>query len=237
MKHGVFSIDLVLIMITVLSIFPYIFFKVRNKVPYPVKSTLKLEDYYILSILLTYIVMGGYQQYFWTKDNMLTDAITVPLTYLDTLIEKNDWWVYIYNFIYYIIFGFVLVSIKDYKHFVLLTSGAFLLMSGLTLIWYCIPNITPERMKTNKYILSKTQKIDNNKNNACPSAHVVFSVYSYYLLRHVIGEFYAIMIPIIISLSCLKTSQHVFLDVLLGIIYTYLVYNFVLKKVNPKIFT
>ena len=237
MKHGTFSIDLVLILITVLLIFPYLFFNVRNKVPYPVKSTLKLEDYYILSILLTYIVMGGYQQYFWTKDNMLTDAITVPVTYLDNIIEKNDWWVYIYNFIYYIIFGFVLVSIKDYKHFVLLTSGAFLLLSGLSIIWYTIPNITPERMKTNQYYLSKTQKIDNNKNNACPSAHVVFAMYSYYLLRGVIGEFYALLIPIIISISCIKTSQHVLLDILSGIIYTFIVYNFVLNKVNPTVFT
>ena len=69
MKHGTFSIDLVLMLIIVLIIFPYLFFKVRNKVPYPVKSSLKLKDFYILSILLTYLIIGGYQQYFWTKDN------------------------------------------------------------------------------------------------------------------------------------------------------------------------
>jgi hypothetical protein len=92
-------------------------------------------------------------------------------------------------------------------------------------------------MKTNKYFLSITQKIDNNNNNACPSAHVVFAMYSYYLLRGVIGEFYASLIPIIISISCLKTTQHVVLDILFGVIYSYIVYNFVLKKVNPTVFT
>lgn len=237
MKHGNFSIDLVFMLISVLLIFPYLFFNVRNKLPYPVKSSLKLQDFYILSILLTYLVIGGYQQYFWTKDNMLTDAITVPVTYLDNIIEKNDLWVYVYNFIYYLIFGFIIVSIKSYKHFAIIVIGAMVLMSGLTAIWYTIPNIVPERMKTNKYYLSKTQKIDNNKNNACPSAHVVFAMYSYYLLRGVIGEFYASLIPIMISISCIKTSQHVVLDILLGIIYSFIVYNFVLKKVSPTIFT
>ena len=48
-------------------------------------------------------------------------------------------------------------------------------------------------MKTDKYFLSKTQKIDNN-NNACPSAHVVFAMYSYYLLRGVIGELSASLV-------------------------------------------
>lgn len=236
MKHGVFSIDLVFLLVTLLSVLPYLFFKLRNIVPYPVNSSLKLQDFYILSILLTYLIIGGYQQYFWTKNNMLTNPFTVPITYLDTIIEKNDWWVYIYNFIYYFIFGFMLVSIKNYKHFALIFIGGLILMSGLTAIWYTIPNITQERMKTNKYFLSKTQKIDNNNNNACPSAHVVFAMYSYYLLRKVIGKFYALLIPTIISISCLKTSQHMVLDVVFGIIYSYVVYNFVLKKINSKVF-
>lgn len=236
MKHSVFSIELVFMLIIVLTFIPYLFFLVRDKVPYPVKSSLNLQDFYILAILLTYLVIGGYQQYFWTKDNMLTTPFTVPELYLDKMLKKNDSWVYIYNFFYYMIFGFILVSIKDYKHFALTVIGAFILMTGLTVIWYLFPNITPERMKTKNYMLSKTQKIDNNKNNALPSAHVVFAMYSYYLLRHVIGEFYASLIPIMISISCLKTSQHVTLDVLSGIIYCYIVYNFILKKAVPDIF-
>ncbi len=117
MKHGNFSIDMVLILIFVLMLFPYVFFKLRNKVPYPVNSTLKLKDYYILSILLTYLIIGGYQQYFWTKDNMLRNPLTVPKIFLDDIMKKNDLWVYIYNFLYYFIFGFIIVSIPNYKHF------------------------------------------------------------------------------------------------------------------------
>ena len=91
-------------------------------------------------------------------------------------------------------------------------------------------------MRTDKYFLSKTQKIDNNNNNACPSAHVVFAMYSYYLLRGVIGEFSASLVPILVSISCLKTTQHVALDILLGIVYSYIMYNYVLKKVAPSVF-
>ena len=236
MKHGNFSIDMVLILIFVLMLFPYVFFKVRNKVPYPVNSTLKLKDYYILSILLTYLIVGGYQQYFWTKDNMVRNPFIVPKIFLDDILKKNDLWVYIYNFLYYFIFGFILVTIPNYKHFAVIIIGALILMTGLSIIWYIIPNKTPKRMKTDKYFLSKTQKIDNNNNNACPSAHVVFAMYSYYLLRGVIGEFSASLVPILVSISCLKTTQHVALDILLGIVYSYIMYNFVLKKVAPSVF-
>jgi len=236
MKHGVFSIDLVFLLIIFLSILPYVFFKLRNKVPYPVSSSLKLQDFYILSTLLTYLIIGGYQQYFWTKDNMMRDPFTVPATYLDFIIKKNDSWVYIYNFIYYIMFGLLLVGVKNYKHFALIVIGGFILMSGLTVIWYTIPNVTHKRMETDNYFLSKTQKIDNNNNNACPSAHVVFAMYFYYLLRKLLGEFFALLIPIIVSISCLKTTQHMALDIVFAIFYSIIMYNFVLKKINSKVF-
>lgn len=89
MKHSVFSIELVFMLIIVLTFIPYLFFLVRDKVPYPVKSSLNLQDFYILAILLTYLVIGGYQQYFWTKDNMLTTPFTVPELYLDKMLKKK----------------------------------------------------------------------------------------------------------------------------------------------------
>ena len=67
MYSSTFSIDLVIMLIIFLIILPYIFFILRNKVPYPVKSSLKLSDYYILSIILTYLVIGGYQRIFGRK--------------------------------------------------------------------------------------------------------------------------------------------------------------------------
>ena len=77
---------------------------------------------------------------------------------------------------------------------------------------------------------------DENLNNACPSAHVCFAVYAYYIVRDILGNFIAALFPILIAYSCLKTSQHVFLDVLSAWIYTMLVYNLILKKMFPTIF-
>ena len=65
--HGTFSIDLVILLVIGVIIIPYVFYNIRLLVPYPVKSNLKLHDYYIIIILLVYLVIGIYQQYFWRK--------------------------------------------------------------------------------------------------------------------------------------------------------------------------
>jgi len=236
MYSSTFSIDLVGMLVISLMIFPYFFFKIRYLVPFPVKSNLKLVDYYILLTLLTYLVIGGYQQYFWTKNNKIKKEVIMPKTFIDNFCSKDSNWVYIYNFIYYLIFGLIIISLKSYKHFAILILGALGLLSGLSIIWFFFPNIVDYRIKTNNYFLKKTQIIDENKNNAAPSAHVVFAVYAYYILRKVIGEFPALLIPILISISCLKTTQHVFIDIVSGIIYTIIFYNLILKKLNPSVF-
>jgi hypothetical protein len=240
-EHGVFSIDLVLMLVVVVAIIPVLFYNIRNNVLHPVNSSLQLSDYYILSILLVYLVIGLYQQYFWTKSNKMRESSIMPKTFIDKIINKcftmNTYWICIYNLIYYLIFGFIIISIKDYKHFAVIALGGALLLSGLSLIWYFYPNTVEERIQTNNiYLFEKTQKIDTNHNNACPSAHVVFSIYAYYLLKNVIGFLPALLFPIAISLSCIVTSQHVSTDVFFAIIYTILIYKYILHKINPSAF-
>jgi hypothetical protein len=240
LHHGTFSIDLVMLLVIGVIIIPYVFYNIRLLVPYPVKSNLKLHDYYIIIILLVYLVIGIYQQYFWTKQNKLRKEKIIPKTKLDkyiyNLFGENDNWVYIYNFIYYFIFGFVIISIRDYKHFAILILGGIAMMTGLSIIWYLFPNDVLSRMKTNKYFLKKTQVIDDEGNNACPSAHVVFAMYSFYLLKNIIGYLPALLIPILISISCMATTQHVSTDIILGVIYSILFYNLILKNIFPSIF-
>ena len=238
--HGTFTIDLVMMLVIGVIIIPYVFYNIRLLVPYPVKSNLKLQDYYIIIILLVYLIIGGYQQYFWTKKNKLRKEKIMPKTRLDKYIYnifgENDSWVYIYNFIYYFIFGLVVISIRDYTHFAILVIGGIAMMTGLSIIWYLFPNEISSRMKTNKYFLKKTQAIDEVGNNCCPSAHVVFAMYSFYLLKNIIGYMAAIMIPILISISCMATTQHVSTDIILGVIYSILFYNLILKNIFPSIF-
>lgn len=239
-QNGVFSIDLVFLIFFSILFIPYIFYKLKDKVPYPVKTKLKLIDYYIISIILVYLVIGVYQQYFWTLSNKLRKEIIVPKTKIDDLLHKlfhiNDNWTYIYNFIYYFVFGFIIISIRDYKHFAIMVLGAIAMMTGLSFIWYLFPNVVESRIKPNNYFLKKTQLIDNNNNNACPSAHVVFAIYAFYLLRNVIGYIPASLIPILIAISCFTTTQHVSTDIIFGALYAVLFYNFILKKISPENF-
>ena len=150
-SSSVFSIDLVIMIIISLMIFPYIFFKIRNLVPFPVESTLKLTDYYIIIILLTYLVIGGYQQYFWTKKNKIKKEVIIPKTLFDNFFTEDSNWVYIYNYIYYLIFGLTVISLKNYKHFAILTLGGFTLLSGLSIIWFFFPNIIDYRINSTNY--------------------------------------------------------------------------------------
>jgi hypothetical protein len=239
-EHSAFSIDLVLLLIGSIIVVPYLFYQIRNNVPYPTHSSLQLTDYYILMILLVYLVIGVYQQYFWTKTNKLRKESIMPKTPIDEFLHRvfgiNDNWTYIYNFIYYFVFGFIIISIRDYKHFAVLVLGAIALMTGLSVIWYFFPNIVDNRMKANNYFLKKTQQLDSNQNNACPSAHVVFAMYAFYLLRNTIGYLPAMMIPLLISISCVSTTQHVSTDVLSGVAYSVLFYNFILHPLSPRNF-
>ena len=239
--HGIFTIDLVVLLIATIIVIPYCFYNIRNLVPYPVKSELKLTDYYILTILLVYLVIGVYQQYFWTKQNKIRKEFIMPKTTIDHFFNRcfgtNDNWTYIYNFIYYFVFGFIIVSVRDYKHFAVLAMGAIAMMTGLSILWYLFPNIVEPRIKPNNYFLKKTQAIDSNHNNACPSAHVVFAMYSFYLLRNVIGYYYAALVPLLISISCITTTQHVSTDIIFGIVYAVLFYNFILMKIAPEYFS
>ena len=70
-------------------IIPYVFYNIRLLVPYPVKSNLKLHDYYIIIILLVYLVIGIYQQYFWTKQNKLRKT-TIQNNVLDIRKKGNN---------------------------------------------------------------------------------------------------------------------------------------------------
>ena len=86
-----------------------------------------------------------------------------------------------------------------------------ILLSGLTIIWYIFPNIVPKRMETNNYFFSKTKQIDKNLNNACLEVCCICSLFLLFI-RNTIGDKLSLLIPILISHSCLKTSQHLFTD-------------------------
>jgi hypothetical protein len=57
------------------------------------------------------------------------------------------------------------------------------------------------------------------------------------VVKNIIGYLPALLIPILISISCMATTQHVSTDIILGVIYSILFYNLILKNIFPSIFT
>ena len=241
MLHGVFTIDLVGILLGAQTVLPFCFYQVRNWVPHPVESDLTLSDYYIICCLMMYLVIGSYQQNFWTKKNKRCPEIVMRKTAVDRLVVRvftaNENWVYVYNGIYYAVIGGVIISVRDYKHFAVLYLGGVAILSGLTVIWWVAPTVVePPKPATSSYYLSKTQAVDLNLNNSCPSAHCAIAMYSFYLLRGLLGGGPAAIIPILVSISCITTGQHVAYDAVAGVLHTAAVYNWVLKPLAPNYF-
>ena len=155
---------------------------------------------------------------------------TIPEIFIDKFIPKKTWFIYIYNFLYYIGFGILLIYIKSYKEFINICFYAILLLLSLVSFFMIFPsklhNNTRDINESNIF-LKLTQHLDNTT-NAFPSAHVAISVFIAIILNKYIGII-AYLFPILIFISCLFTKQHLFIDCIggfiWGFIYTYLIYN------------
>ncbi len=194
-----------------------------------------LYDYYAMALILVFLVIGGYQLYFWCQYNSLNQVYEIPETQFDKMIPKYDDSVYIYNFIYYIGFGLCLIAVKSYKQFVYILVAAFGLLITLSLFFITFPTKLPEhtRNKDEKQpFLKLTQKYDQLL-NAFPSAHVALSVFVAFVAYPLVG-WYSTLFPLLITGSCLTTKQHFTIDCVGGFVWG-LVYSLLVKRVfNPK---
>ena len=189
-------------------ILPFIYYLFRQ-------NNFKLIDFYALSAVLLFLIVGAYQIYFYPqkyhKNN--TNIIEIPETYIDKQIPKLTWSVYIYNFVYYIGFGLLLIFIKSYKEFIYTCFRALLLLVTLFLFFMVFPyklnDNTRDKGEKNIF-LNLTQSCDG-LTNAFPSAHVAIAVYISVVLKKYIGNI-AFIFPILIFISCLLTKQHFFID-------------------------
>lgn len=210
-------------------IMPWIYFLLKSW--FNPNSKMNLSDYYVMCLLIVFLVTGGYQLYFWSQHAYLGKVCEIQETWLDAVIPKLNGSVYVYNFLYYIGFGLVIVSIMSYKHFahVLIVGLGLLLIHVIMFITFPtkLPNHSRSREEDNAF-LRLTQSYDS-LNNAFPSAHVSISILIYFLIRGVVGE-WGMIFPILITLSCLLTKQHYVIDclggALLGVAYCLLIQQF-----------
>lgn len=189
-------------------------------------SRLTLIDYYVMSLIIIFIVVGGYQLYLWCQKAYIGHATEIVESQIDKYIPIIPNAIYIYNFLYYLGFGLCIISLSSYKHFVnILAVGLGLLfIHALIFLFYQtkLPQHTRNGNHQNRFI-ELTQNIDQPY-NAFPSAHVSISILIYFIIRGTLGDL-TVLFPILITASCLLTKQHFFIDciggVLIGILYCY----------------
>ena len=197
------------------AVMPFIYYLCRQ-------NKFTLLDFYIMSAVLLFLVVGGYQLYFYPqryhKHHSTEEKIfEIPETIIDRYIPKITSAVYIYNFLYYIGFGVLLIFIKSYKDFIYLCARALLLLVSLSLFFILLPNkiheSTRDANETNHF-LKLTQSCDD-LTNAFPSAHVAIAVFIAFEMKKYIGNS-AYLFPLLIFGSCLCTKQHFFIDCIGG---------------------
>jgi membrane-associated phospholipid phosphatase len=186
-------------------------------------------------VIGTFLVIGGYQLYFWTKgiikkENRKPYIIDTPL---DDYIPYVPEFSYLYSFIYYPFFALPLLAINSYRDFAKLAVGGLALMSTMSIIWYFFPNRVPDHYRNNhngghnsEKFLKFVQYYDTNENNAFPSAHCAFAMYLAILSMKIANPLITWLFPLIIAVSCVFTKQHSIIDtfsgLLLGGVYGYL---------------
>ena len=223
-KYEIFPLWGILFIIITYLIMPPIYYLLRQN-----KFTLK--DYYILSFMIVFLTIGGYQLYFYPQNyhKDTNNIIQIPEIIIDKYIPKISWTVYIYNFIYYIGFGAILIFIKSYKEFVHICFKGLLLLSSLVLFFMVFPSTLPGHTRSARETnpMMKLAQSYDKLTNAFPSAHVAISVFiAFHLSKH-IGR-YAYIFPFFIFLTCLTTKQHYCIDCTGGAIWGYIYSLFML---------
>ena len=76
-------------------------------------SALTFYEYLVFTSLLTVVVLGVYQVFFWVQRNNYFFETKCLKIKLDDYIPFWPGWIWIYSFLYYVLIGYVLISIKS----------------------------------------------------------------------------------------------------------------------------
>lgn len=195
------------------------------------KSPLSYYDYLILTTLIAVVIVGSYQIFFWVQRNNYFFKTRCFKTKIDDLIPFWPRWVWVYSFLYYIMIGYVVISIKS------LEQGVHIIFGGLVLLFFqCVcfmlfPAIASTEMGWRKYeantlslrYLKFIQELDNGR-NCFPSMHMSMATYVALLLSPVVSIYWALTFIVLILLSTVFVKQHPIFDLLPGILLGWLVY-------------
>lgn len=183
-------------------------------------------DYIIILIMAIVLIIGGYQFYFWTQKHVFFRKRQL-LTFIDSWFSRKPAWVWVYSGIYYPIIIFSVFTIESMRHFNYVFFSYFILLAAHMSVFVFFPVEIPEHWRKNingktlsERFLRLIHKIDS-PSNCFPSMHVsVAMLTSFHLMRNApqLGV-WAMIFPLLISLSVLYTKQHYFVDIPSGLIF------------------
>ncbi|MBW2976214.1 phosphatase PAP2 family protein [Candidatus Woesearchaeota archaeon] len=195
-------------------------------------SPLSYSQYLVFTTVLAIVIAGGYQIFFWVQRNNFFFRETCLKIWIDGYIPFWPVWVWIYSFLYYVMIGYVIVSIRSIEEGIYLIFGGLVLLFIQSLCFLVFPCIVPPKWRQykansfSKKYLKFIQGIDNGR-NCFPSMHCAVAAYVGLILFPVLS-FYSIIFIVSIVLSSLFTKQHQIIDTLAGVLLGCLVYILVL---------
>jgi membrane-associated phospholipid phosphatase len=187
-------------------------------------SRLSFFEYHQFTVLVAGVIAGGYQLYFWVQRNNLHLSARCMEIPLDDRIPFWPRWVWFYSFLYYVMIGLTVISIRDLAGGVHLIFGGLILLAAGALIFYLYPTNVPESYRyfeidsISTRHLAFIQSMDNNR-NAFPSMHCAIATYIGFAIAGLptIGPWLGYGYIVIIAFSCVVVKQHVIIDTLAGV--------------------
>ena len=177
-------------------------------------------DYVIHLTLSVFLMIGGYQFYFWCQRNQLVPPreLKVPL---DDRIPYWPTWVWIYSFLYYPVILYTNLMVESPDQFTYLATSYLLLLGFQMVFFLAFPVVTPESWRAcngqrtySERFLALVQRFDA-RSNCFPSMHVSVATLTAMHLYSKLGV-WALAFPVLIGVSCLFTKQHYLIDLPAG---------------------
>jgi len=194
-------------------------------------SPLSFFEYQEFCVVVTGVVAGGYQLYFWVQRNSLGVPPRCLKIFVDDWIPFWPQWVWLYSLLYYVMIGFTVMALHDLAQGMHLIFGGLILLSIGALFYYLYPTTIPRSFRefevnslSTRY-LAFIQGMDNDL-NAFPSMHCAIATYTGLIVTGIptIGPSVGYGFITLIAISCLLIKQHVFVDTVVGIALGAVVY-------------
>ena len=223
-----FTPGYLLLLIVSIPAASYIYYLVGTRV---FASPLSKMEYLVFSSLLAVVITGAYQLFFWVQRNNHRFKTRMMKIRIDDFIPFWPRWIWIYSFLYYVMIGGVVASIKSLEEGVYLIFGGLVLLLMQVTLFYFFPATTPPDYRqfevntiSTRY-LKFVQGVDNGR-NCMPSMHCSVAMYIALILYPTLG-IGSIIFLVLISVSCLLVKQHMIMDIAPGLLLGWVAFQMV----------